>query len=51
MPSVMNHSFSNVPISKLPRSTFNRTSRTLTTFDADFWIPIYFDEVLPGDNV
>lgn len=32
------------------RSQFNRSSNYKTTFDAGFLIPIYVDEVLPGDT-
>lgn len=35
---------------KIPRSMFNRNSRHLTTFNAGLWIPIFCDEVLPGDT-
>ncbi len=48
--SVMQHSFANVPVANVPRSSFNRSSGLKTTFDADFLIPIYVDEVLPNDT-
>lgn len=32
------------------RSTFNRDSKVLTTFDSGLLVPLYWDEVLPGDN-
>ncbi len=48
--SVMQHSFATVPVAKIPRSSFNRSSGLKTTFDADFLIPIYVDEVLPNDT-
>ena len=50
MPSVMTHTFSQVPKVDTPRSTFNRTHTHKTTFDAGKLIPFYIDEVLPGDT-
>ncbi len=48
--SVMQHSFATVPRANIPRSSFNRSSGTKTTFDADFLIPIYLDLVMPNDT-
>ncbi len=48
--SVMQHSFATVPVANIPRSSFNRSSGLKTTFDADFLIPIYVDEVIPNDT-
>ncbi len=48
--SVMQHSFATVTVAKIPRSSFNRSSGLKTTFDADFLVPIYLDEVLPNDT-
>ena len=42
--------FSTVTSANVPRSTFNRNSSLLTTFDAGKLVPIYLDEVLPGDT-
>ena len=50
LPSVMSHNFSEVPNVSLPRSTFNRSHGYKTAFDAGYIIPIYADEVLPGDT-
>lgn len=50
MKSVMNHSFSQVPSADIPRSTFNRSHGCKTTFDAGYLIPIFVDEVVPGDT-
>ena len=50
MPSVMNHSFSQVPHADIPRSQFNRSHGLKTTFDAGKLIPIFVDEALPGDT-
>ena len=50
MPSVMQHSFSQVPRADIPRSAFDRTFAHKTTFDAGYLIPVYVDEALPGDT-
>lgn len=50
LPSVMNHSFSNVPSAEIPRSSFNRSHGIKTAFDSGYLIPIYMDEALPGDT-
>ena len=42
--------FAAVPTANIQRSTFNRSHAYKTTFDAGFLIPIYCDEVLPGDT-
>lgn len=44
------HRFSQVPKATIPRSQFNRSHTHKTTFDAGLLIPIYVDEVLPGDT-
>ena len=54
MKSVMNgsHRFALAPqINNIQRSTFDRSSGYKTTFNADYLIPFYADEVLPGDTV
>jgi hypothetical protein len=50
MRSVMEHSFSEVPRADIPRSSFNRSHGHKTTFDADWLIPIFVDDVIPGDT-
>lgn len=52
MPSVMgaSHSFAQVPRAEIPRSSFDRSHGIKTTFDAGYLIPIFWDEVLPGDT-
>lgn len=50
MKSVMSHSFSQVPQAKMPRSSFNRSHGVKTAFDAGYLVPIFVDEVLPGDT-
>lgn len=39
-----------VPRSDVPRSSFKTTSSVKTTFNAGGLVPIYVDEVLPGDS-
>lgn len=39
-----------VPRADIPRSSFVRQSTHKTTFDAGYLIPVYVDEVLPGDT-
>ena len=48
--SVSAHSFSMVPRADIPRSRFNVQTSHKTTFDAGTLVPIYVDEVLPGDT-
>lgn len=44
-------SFDNNPINiDISRSTFNRDSEVITTFNVGDIVPIYVDEVLPGDT-
>lgn len=50
MPSVMQHSFSQVPKAEIPRSSFDRSHGYKTTIDAGYLYPIFVDEVLPGDT-
>lgn len=52
MQSVMppSHSFAQVPEAEIQRSTFDRSHGLKTTFNAGYLIPIYVDEVLPGDT-
>ena len=50
MPSVMSHSFSQVPKAEIPRSSFDRSSGRKTTFNAGYLVPVFCDEVLPGDT-
>jgi len=49
-PSVMKHTFSEVPKAEIPRSTFDRSHGHKTTFDAGLLIPVLLDEALPGDT-
>ena len=45
-----NHSFAQVARAEIPRNAFNRSHGYKTTFNADLLIPVYVDEVLPGDT-
>lgn len=51
-PSIMNaqQHFSKVPSVDIQRSRFDRSHAVKTTFDAGKLIPVYVDEVLPGDT-
>jgi len=48
--SVSTHQFAMVPRAEIPRSSFNIQTAHKTTFDAGNLIPVYVDEVLPGDT-
>ena len=48
--SVMEHSFSEVPRVSIPRSSFNRSHGLKSSFDADYLIPVFVDDVIPGDT-
>lgn len=48
--SVSSHNFAEIPRADIPRSTFSRPSKHKTTFNAGYLIPIFLDEVLPGDT-
>ena len=44
------HKFAMTPRPDVPRSRFNRVHKHKTTFDAGYLIPIFVDEMLPGDT-
>lgn len=44
------YSFSQVASANIPRSKFNRSHGLKTTFDSGKLIPIFLDEVIPGDT-
>lgn len=48
--SVDIHKFSMIPRADIPRSKFKIESAHKTTFDAGYLVPIYLDEILPGDS-
>ncbi|UOF78315.1 major capsid protein [Microviridae sp.] len=44
------HSFAQIPDVKMARSQFDRSFTTKDTFNFDYLIPIFVDEILPGDT-
>lgn len=48
-PNAQTH-FSAVPAAEIERSRFDRSHAYKTTFDAGPLVPVYLDEVLPGDT-
>lgn len=48
--SVDVHQFAMVPKADIPRSSFRIQTTHKTTFDAGYLIPVYLDEILPGDS-
>lgn len=48
--SVDPHKFAMIPRADIPRASFDRQFAHKTTFDAGQLIPVYVDEVLPGDT-
>lgn len=44
------HFFAQTPKADIPRSSFNRSHGVKTTFNAGYLVPIFVDEVLPGDT-
>lgn len=48
--STQSAKFSTVPHADVPRSSFDRSHGGKTTFDAGYLVPIYVDEMLPGDT-
>lgn len=49
--SVSAHSFAMVPRKDIPRASFKIQHALKTTFDAGLLVPIYVDEILPGDSM
>lgn len=49
--SVMKKNFAQIPRSDVQRTTLDRSHGYKTTFDSGFLVPIYCDEILPGDQV
>ena len=50
MRSHMKHDFGHVPDINRPRSSFDRSHAYKTTIDADWLVPVYWDDVVPGDT-
>ena len=48
--SVSAHSFAMIPRAEIPRSVFRMRHSHKTTFDAGYLIPIYCEEMVPGDE-
>ena len=48
--SVDPHRFAMIPKAEIPRAAFDRQFTHKTTFDAGYLVPVYVDEVLPGDT-
>jgi hypothetical protein len=48
--SVSVHKFAMIPKADIPRSSFNVQTTHKTTFDSGYLVPVYLDEVLPGDT-
>ncbi len=44
------HDFARIPKANIPRSMFNRSHTHKTVFDSGWLVPVYVDEVLPGDS-
>jgi len=50
LPSAMTMNFSKVPDIAIQRSKFKRNHTIKTCFDAGYVVPVFLDEVLPGDS-
>lgn len=48
--SVDVHQFAMVPRAEIPRASFNIQTSHKTTFDAGYLVPVFCEEVLPGDT-
>ena len=48
--SVSTHKFSMIPRADIPRSQFAIQTTHKTTFDSGYLVPIFVDEILPGDT-
>ena len=48
--SRVQHNFATVPSVNVQRSKFDRSHGLKTTFDASYLVPVFVDEVLPGDT-
>jgi len=49
--SASQHQFAMIPDADIPRSHFNRMMSHKTAFDTGYLVPVYVDEVLPGDTI
>ena len=48
--SVNAHNFAMIPSAQIPRSSFRIQTAHKTTMNASYLVPIYVDEILPGDT-
>lgn len=48
--SVSQHAFAMVPRADIPRAKFNMEKGYKTTFDSGYLVPVFCEEVLPGDS-
>jgi hypothetical protein len=48
--SVSQHQFAMVPRADIPRASFKMEKGLKTTFDAGYLIPVFCEEILPGDS-
>lgn len=48
--SVSSHAFAMVPRADIPRASFNIQRAYKTTFDSGYLVPVYCEEILPGDT-
>lgn len=44
------HNFAQVPKVGLSRTAFDRSSRLTTTFNVDYLVPVFLEEIVPGDT-
>lgn len=49
--SVDTHQFAMVPRAEIPRASFRMETAHKTTFDAGYLIPVFCEEILPGDSM
>ena len=45
------HQFAQIPRAEIARSQFDRSCGVTTTFNGDFLVPIFIEEVVPGDTM
>ena len=45
------HDFAKVPHADIPRSSFDRSHGVKTTFNSGYLVPVFVEEVLPGDTL
>lgn len=48
--SVSTHQFAMIPRADIPRSSFRMEKAYKTTFDGGFLVPVFCEEILPGDS-